>query len=205
MNRDELITRLAMELAEWPGGTALEWPDYVAKGWVEVGSMLAPTGDEHGACITKQNYLAERERLINKPSWERVLSAAPWAGYLVQTGDGWWHAFDAYPRIYRATWLMGEAGKISQGICKGALPAGHDWRNTLEQRPVTQTADPVAEDDKFRQCEQRLREAELLRHITPAELVNRQLVQRCEELQESNARLADENQRLRRTIGELCA
>lgn len=56
------------------------------------------------------------------------------------------------------------------------------------------------EDDAFRECERRLREAELTRHITPAELVNRQLMQRCDELQDANAMLAEENQRLR----ELC-
>src|SRR5699024_3456919 len=138
--------------------------------------------------------------------------------WLAQDEDGEWTWFADNPQFDGDQW--GEdtpAGEYVLG-CGGATPAGHDWRDTLEQRPIEwpsyERIDAIGqngpsgdhyEDDAFRECERRLREAELARHITPAELVNRQLVQRCDELQESNARLADENQRLRRTIGELCA
>nr|WP_299241483.1 hypothetical protein [uncultured Halomonas sp.] len=191
-----MLTKLAMQLAEWPVGTALDWPDYVAEGWLQVRSMLVPSGDETDACITKQNWLAERKRLINKPSWK---DAPEWATHLMQASCSYWYWVanpgERFERV--GTWGADRSARAG----KGAIPAGHDWRQTLERRPDNQP-------DAKRDCEQRLAGARLsddLRHVTPADLVNRQLLQRCEELEEANAALVDENLQLRRLMGNYAA
>lgn len=200
MKRDELLTKLAMELEEWPS-PSVEIPSVhplvPGERWERggiAGNWIAWHGD---AAVTRQDWRAERERLINKPDWDMI---PEWANYLCQQETGKWRAYEKAPVLEMRKWFGGSSQR-SGSASRGVIPAGHDWRQTLERRPDNQS-------DAMRECEQRLAGARLnddARHVTPADLLNRQLLQRCEELKESNAALVDDNRRLRRLIGDLAA
>lgn len=121
MNRDEFLTKLAMELAEWP--------DYLGdRHWTEV------LGGYCEVRISRNEWLAERARLINKPGW---MIAPEWARYRAQGECGEWQFFDDTPRMGEYL-SFGNASRVYTAI-HGRIPAGHDWRTTLESRPVDVT------------------------------------------------------------------
>lgn len=109
MDRQEILTNLAMEMAEWP-----EQMSYI-----------------NGFC--EEEWLAERERLIGKPSWD---DAPVWANWLAQDHKGHWWWLDSRPfmMITASEWQI-ISGTIKCIASYGATPAGHDWRHTLEKRP----------------------------------------------------------------------
>lgn len=76
--------------------------------------------------ITKDQWLARRAELQNKPSWD---DAPEWGEWLAQDEDGEWKWLAGLPGKYVDGWT---AVKI-KGHCKG-LALG-DWRDTLEKRP----------------------------------------------------------------------
>ena len=80
--------------------------------------------DEGG--FTKDQWLARRAELQNKPSWK---DAPEWAEWLAQDEDGEWKWLAGLPGKYVDGWT---AVKI-KGHCKGI--ALGDWRDTLEKRP----------------------------------------------------------------------
>ncbi|HET8791696.1 MAG TPA: DUF3310 domain-containing protein [Modicisalibacter sp.] len=149
MNRDELLEKLAMSLAEWPDGisSATSLPNNWV--WVYSGTSGRMRVVAESKEIGKTNWLTEREHLINKPSWGDVLGSAPWARFITQVADGWWHAYDDEPYAFGDTYLIGTHGGKSKGICKGAIPAGHDWRQTLERRPYTLTTSLGASEQPY--------------------------------------------------------
>ncbi|RKQ97105.1 hypothetical protein C7446_2524 [Kushneria sinocarnis] len=114
MDRQEVLTNLAMKQHEWP----------------EHMTSLRMAGLE----FCEEEWLAERERLINKPSW--CDDAPVWAKWLAQDHEGRWWWLDDRP------FMMTTASEwqINSGIIKciasyGATPAGYEWRHTLEKRP----------------------------------------------------------------------
>lgn len=82
--------------------------------------------------FTKEQWLARRAELQNKPSWE---SAPEWAEFLAQDEDGEWKWLAGLPGKYVDGWT---AVKI-KGCCKGI--ALGDWHDTLEKRPEQTIAD----------------------------------------------------------------
>ena len=77
MNREELLTKLAMELAEWPK-SAQEAKGSLPHGfYLRTGDVYYPTSEAGGFFFSRKQWLAERERLINKPSWD---DAPEWDG-----------------------------------------------------------------------------------------------------------------------------
>lgn len=164
MNRAQLLEKLAMELASWrfqtmPLGFTTSGRDAVAH-------------IETGEAFLREDWLAERERLINKPSWDEAPEWAEWLAQNATKGIWVWGEGDASPSRDEPCWMIeGKSERASQG----AIPAGHDWRQTLEKRPITTSLgasstacddqfapEPTAEEDEaFRACEQRIRDAEL--------------------------------------------
>ncbi len=139
MNRQELLTKLAMELAQWPEYPALANPDGMKiRGWrweplgLPTEWMVVEHGGFRSDCgvITRADYLAERERLINKPSWG---DAPKWASHLIQDPSGTWYwARNIHSLLGgMGSWESDKAARAATGH----IPAGHDWRETLELRP----------------------------------------------------------------------
>lgn len=81
-----------------------------------------------------------RDELLTKPLWG---DAPEWAEWLAQDRDGSWCWYEQPPRRYVDSWSLG--GCHAKFARKGAVPEGHDWRQTLEQRPILdETSEPKA-------------------------------------------------------------
>ncbi len=70
--------------------------------------------------------------LINKPAWSE---APEWAEWQAQDEDGHWHWYDAKPDAFDRQWDSNHGDRVSRAG-PGTIPAGHDWRQTLERRPA---------------------------------------------------------------------
>jgi hypothetical protein len=128
MNRDELLTKLAMEHSPEDWGGADTW-----------------TYDEHE--YGWNEYQLRRTELINKPSWD---DAPEWAEWLAQDGGGEWCFYPEKPEQSGTMWINDEP---KNGIwvdvhCTGRIPAGQDWRETLEPRP-----EPKSDIKTCRHCD----------------------------------------------------
>lgn len=115
--RHDLLTKLAMEHAPDEWGDAATWTyDERQFGWNE--------------------YQLRRTELINRPSWD---DAPEWAQWLAQDVSGRWMWYGDEPSpVYDAEEWQPESGKFFTAS-SGAVPAGHDWRDTLEPRPQAQS------------------------------------------------------------------
>ncbi|MFC7091932.1 hypothetical protein ACFQH5_20530, partial [Halomonas salifodinae] len=115
MSQDAL-TKLAMELAAWPSDGR---------------EKVTPQGR-----VNEKMWLQRRAELINKPSWD---DAPEWAEWLAQDEDGSWWFFNGRPKLAADFWYHGdhkEDPRFGKKALNGGLPAGHDWRQTLERRPT---------------------------------------------------------------------
>lgn len=120
MTKQELLTKLAMECATWKEAAGVAW------------SGIA--GPDLLANITKQDWLAERERLLNKPDWAR---APKWATHLAldESLAQWrWHFKEPILLKDWAEWV--DSTRSTHASCAIDIPAGYDWKQSLEERPV---------------------------------------------------------------------
>ncbi|WP_027705960.1 hypothetical protein [Zymobacter palmae] len=118
MTRQELLTRLAAECETWPEALNLSM---VFKDMFAYGSFL------------QQDWLAERKRLLNKPSWKDAPESATHLALDDISHRKWWFFYTEKPVKWPDMW-MGDLliGGEREAI---AIPAGYDWRNSLEERP----------------------------------------------------------------------
>ena len=136
MKREELLEKLAMEVGHfptWPHTPNTDYPELPGSWcWQFDGAGEASIRHSEHNIITRQDWLAERERLINKPGWSK---APEWAQWLAQDEDGSWCFYKVRPSMDCDIW--GEEARHDEYVeaCNGCLPAGRDWRQTLEQRP----------------------------------------------------------------------
>lgn len=147
MNRDELLTKLAMKLDEWPLSTEDELPS----GWVFKGPYVGVWGESSAdSLFSERQWLLRRAELINKPDWS---DAPEWAEWLAQDGDGRWEWHEDMPVEMAGGWDIPDNERFHkwEECAKGAAPAGHDWRQTLEQRHAASSigASSTACDDQF--------------------------------------------------------
>ena len=81
--------------------------------------------------VTKDQWLARRAELQNKPSWK---DAPEWAEWLAQDPCGEWWFYDARPCGDGSEWdsdvYSDSATVVSDGVVLGS------WRDTLEKRPA---------------------------------------------------------------------
>lgn len=128
MNREELLTKLAMELGSWP-----VYKDYMK--WD--GDEFHPTDYLDGNPFRQYEWINRRIELINKPSWDEAVGTQ--VEMIAQNASGDWFWFDIKPKILEESgeWVCGMHGYYFAG--KGEIPKGHDWRKTLERRPSTGT------------------------------------------------------------------
>jgi hypothetical protein len=88
----------------------------------------------HGISFSRDEWLARRAELQNKPSWK---DAPEWATYLAQSAGGDWAWFGGVPEPSFDAWEGGHLGIQSKWM--GKTNSGEvlgDWRDTLERRPI---------------------------------------------------------------------
>ena len=153
MNRDELLTKLAMELVEWPH----DIPAPNTPGIWSCHSAWCCQAKSDSRKLYEEDWLARRAELINKPSWD---DAPEWAQWLAQSENGQWDWQSSKPVMCAAVWdIPGSGGHAWEYMNKGEAPAGHDWRETLERRP--QRVDPMLDT----QMEPTAEEEEAMRQV----------------------------------------
>lgn len=130
MTKQELLTKLAMECATW---------DEVANK-SDVVFRRSPKDNELtcrfwvAADVTNQEWLAERERLLNKPSWK---DAPKEATHLAMDSNGVHWFYNALPYPSTKSWKIDGIGNYGWEAGSAiAIPAGYDWRDSLEERPA---------------------------------------------------------------------
>lgn len=140
MNNEADLDWLARNVHEWPEGrreVLVCWPR-------NVDTLIWSYVLSDAGWINKDQWLARRAELQNKPCWK---DAPEWATSLTQDSameDGlgacWWHEFA--PTECERTWS-------SQGRAYPAKERGEvlgDWLDTLELRPEAMTATVSQED-----------------------------------------------------------
>ena len=145
MNESTLVPReemsdldlLARNVHVWPAGDHQSWC-YV---YMVAGGAIKAAGNFLDAVakptvITKDQWLARRAELQNRPSWK---DAPEWAEWLRQDGDGEWAFSEGKPIQYDGLWL-GEPYKRSLRAKAGEVLG--DWRDTLEKRPEQAEFEP---------------------------------------------------------------
>lgn len=140
MNRENMLNHLAHTLPHWP----TEYTDMTEPGhgwaWYDEEpdcTLVLCKGEEE---IREADYAARRAELIKKPSWD---DAPEWAEWLAQDydGDWWWYECPIeVDDLDEEEWVEehGVDGRLVRAT-SGAHPNGHDWRETLEQRPQTKS------------------------------------------------------------------
>lgn len=86
--------------------------------------------------VPRDQWLARRAELQNKPSWE---DAPEWALELAQDSNGRWFFYADTPTAGQASWCVEGAG---DNELSGRGEVLGDWRDTLEQRPDIHKSEP---------------------------------------------------------------
>lgn len=135
---DEDLTWLARNVHNWRNGA-----NYICVDHNDGGYVFHEHNRNCAVWFTKDQWLASRSELQNKPSWK---DAPEWAQWLGQDSLGRWLWHERKPRI------DGGIFKPRKGIfhveCHGEVLV--DWRDTLEHRPQVEEdiTDPF--DPEFR-------------------------------------------------------
>jgi len=139
MTREDLLTKLAMDLADWPSISSVPGLT-MGMTWTNHGAWLCWPQPKGSSPISRLSWHKERERLINKPSWANAPEDAKW---LAQHANGAWDWFTPSDRnptrgADGESWVLPWCkDHFRKSASKGAIPAGHDWRSTLERRPYS--------------------------------------------------------------------
>ena len=132
---------------DWLARNVHAWPenDIIVIATTEIPSKLAfdgvafslqPSGpiSQHAVYVTKDQWLARRAELQNKPSWGAVPSHANW---LAQDAAGSWLWHSSEPECRNGGWI----GSTTRGYAAKGCVIG-DWRDTLEKRPEQDEFEP---------------------------------------------------------------
>jgi len=119
-------------------------------------ASLSPNA-EYKDWRTKEQWLARRAELQNKPSWSK---AEEWAEWLAQDSYGCWGFFQKKPLMHALSWIARSG--YYQIHSPGNSLLG-DWRDTLEKRPEQAEFEPfVSVED----AQQELSELEMLAKVS---------------------------------------
>lgn len=143
MNNETGLDWLARNVHVWPDGMREVLVCYPRN----VDTLIWSCVSSNAGWITKDQWLARRAELQNKPSWKGAPERAEW---LAQDEDGEWKWLAGLPGKYVDGWT---AVKI-KGCCKGLALGG--WRDTLEKRPEQKAFQPFIsiednQDQKMKQ------------------------------------------------------
>lgn len=136
MSNETDLDWLARNVHVWPEGkreVLVCWPRNVAT--LIWSYVLSDAG-----WITKEQWLARRAELQNKPSW---VDAPEWGEWLAQDDSGEWYWYASMPTHpgMKSWWHVPGAKNVQCG--KGEVLG--DWRDTLEKRPEQTIADVCSE------------------------------------------------------------
>lgn len=127
ITRKELLTKIAAECATWDEANS-----------IAVHSECLRDNQQEGyPGFSKEEWLAERKRLINKPSWE---NSPEWAQYLAMDKNGDWVFYESRQLSPDyCEWYIEDGHDVDHDIYELAsraifVPAGYDWKETLEHR-----------------------------------------------------------------------
>ena len=139
MNESTLVPRKEMSYLDWLARNVHVWPYelqthcYVMAGSGGKKEISASAYSPFFSKFTKEQWLARRAELQNKPSWE---DAPEWAEWLAQDGDGEWIWYVSKPFVDEendnAVWEFGDS--FDHELCQFGEVLGN-WRDTLEKRP----------------------------------------------------------------------
>jgi hypothetical protein len=115
---------------DWMARNVHVWPDGMREVLVcyprNVDALIWSCVSSNAGWINKEQWLARRAELQNKPSWD--LSGS-WSKYLAQDMDGEWKWLGENPSLGDEYWTADELRSQCKGVVIG------DWRDTLEKRP----------------------------------------------------------------------
>ena len=83
--------------------------------------------------LEEQAWHHERLRLLNAPGWE---DAPDNTQFRAMSGEGCWYWFTSAPRANDGAWMASSNCSIAYAGEAIFIPAGVDWRQTLEHRPL---------------------------------------------------------------------
>ena len=143
MNESTLVPREEMSDLDWLARNVHVWPLITPK-VISAGDELFEFGANFydncvdiygkfagcGLTVTKDQWLARRAELQNKPRWE---DAPGWATHLGQNKRGQWY-FMQDGQVVDNAHIYHMHKKCSGEICVGEVLG--DWRDTLEKRPA---------------------------------------------------------------------
>lgn len=122
MSNETGLDWLALNVHVWPEGKREVLVCYPRN----VDTLIWSCALSNTGWITKEQWLARRAELQNKPSWD--LSGS-WSEYLAQDMDGEWKWLGENPSLGDDHWTADELRSQCKGVVLG------DWRDTLEKRP----------------------------------------------------------------------
>lgn len=145
MNESTLVPSEEMTDLDWLARNVHVWPAGDHQPWCYVymtyGGVMKAAGNfldavANPTMITKDQWIASRAKLQNKPSWA---DAPEWANFLSQgfSGAWFWHEFN--PEIGDCAYFSVK-GKYTIHIAGEILG---DWRDTLEKRPEQAEFEPL--------------------------------------------------------------
>lgn len=120
MNESTLVPREEMSDLDWLARNVHVWPD---------GSDQVRINELSPDAYTKEQWLARRAELQNKPSWN---DAPEWAEFISQSISGVWHYHELKPDNGTHGYFSVKGKYMNQ--CSGEVLC--DWRDTLEKRPA---------------------------------------------------------------------
>ena len=125
ITRNELLTKLAIECATWDEANS-----------IAVHSKCLKDNQQEGCPgFSKEEWIAERERLLNKPDWPDAKELK----WRAMDEGGLYCFFSVMPVAtpHCNEWLFGEKDVeclLLESIKAIAIPEGYDWRKSLEER-----------------------------------------------------------------------
>ncbi|MGL5396572.1 MAG: DUF3310 domain-containing protein [Shewanella sp.] len=131
MNESTLVPREEMSDLDWLARNVHEWHFFTdALAFVNNGAVKwqDPNLPRNTGFIDRDQWLASRAELQNKPSWK---DAPEWAEFLSQSADGTWYWHELIPS--KGNFLFFNGGGKRTTHCNGEVLG--DWRDTLEKRP----------------------------------------------------------------------
>ena len=130
MSNETDLDWLALNVHVWREGA-----NYVCVNHTDGGYVFHEHNRNCAIWFTKDQWLARRAELQNKPSWE---GAPEWAEWLAQDKDGVWLWCGDEPITGERGWNH-RAAPITQGGIGEVLG---DWSDTLEKRPEQAEFEP---------------------------------------------------------------
>lgn len=149
MSNETDLDWLVRNVHKWPCGKHQPWCYVVTKidGERAWASNVLSSSFPYSR-VDKDQWLARRAELQNKPSWGAVPSLANW---LAQDAAGSWLWHSSEPECRNGGWI----GSTTRGYAAKGCVLG-DWSDTLEKRPEQDEFEPFVsvEDSKEKEMKQ---------------------------------------------------